>query len=263
MDDSSRVGNVTTSTGIGSSDSRDGSRGSTRGDGSDSRGSVAETSIAVAKSGISETSISKTVSTIKSVGLSLPLGNMDDSSRVSDITSGTGVGSSNSRDSGRGKASNVHGGRRGNASVASSGNSRSSIAKTGIAVAKSSIAESGVAQTVGTIESISISLSLPLGNMDDSSRVGDIASSTSIGSSNSGKSSRGESSNVHRGRRRDASVASSVRGSVASISGVAQTISGVTSVAEASTIAKEVGVSLGSGCSSKEESGKELVHVGV
>ena len=127
MDDSSRVGNVTTSTGISSSDSRDGSRGSTeggegggggdvgvagsnRGDGSDSRGSIAETSIAVAKSGISETSISKTVSTIESVGLSLPLGNMDHSSRVSDISSSTGVGSTNSRDSGRGKASNVHGG---------------------------------------------------------------------------------------------------------------------------------------------------------
>merc|ERR1712055_785115 len=154
-------------------------------------------------------------------------------------------------DSGRGKASNVHGGRGGNASVASSGNGRSSIAK------------SSVAQTIGTIESISISLSLPLGNMDNSSRVGNIASGTSIGSSNSRDSSRGESSNVHRGRRGDASVASSVRGSVASISGVAKTISGVTSVAEASTVAKEVGVSLSSDCSSKEKSGKVLVHVGV
>ena len=91
--------------------------------------------------------------------------------------------------------------------------------------------------------------------MDNSGRVGNIASSTSIGSSNSGDSGRGKSSNVHRGRRGDTSVASSVRGSVASISGVAKTISGVTSVAEASTVAKEVGVSLGSGCSSKEESG--------
>merc|ERR1712055_500396 len=74
-------------------------------------------------------------------------------------------------DSGRGKASNVHGGRGGNASVASSGNSRSSIAKTGIAVAKSGIAKSSVAQTIGTIEGISLSLSLPLGNMDNSGRV--------------------------------------------------------------------------------------------
>ena len=180
---------------------------------------------------------------------------MDDSSRVGNITSGTSVGTSDSRDSGRGKASNVHGGRGGNASIASSGNGRSSIAKTGVAVAKSSIAESSVAQTVGTIEGISISLSLPLGNMDNSGRVGNIASSTSIGSSNSRKSSRGESSNVYRGRRGDAGVASSIRGSVASISGVAKTISGVTSVAEASTVAKEVGVSLGSGCSGKEKSG--------
>ena len=123
--------------------------------------------------------------------------------------------------------------------------------------------------------------------MDNSGRVGNIASSTSIGSSNSRKSSRGESSNVYRGRRGDAGVASSIRGSVASISGVAKTISGITCVAEASAVAKEVGVSLSSGCSSKEESGlgsktqfkysqerahqkeykigshKELVHVGV
>ena len=114
-----------------------------------------------------------------------------------------------------------------------------------------------VSKSVGTVLSISISigLSLPLGNMDDSSRVGNIASSTSIGSSNSGKSSRGKAGNVHRGRRGDASVASSVGGSIASISGVAKTISGITCVAEASAIAKEVGVSLSSGCSSKEESG--------
>ena len=91
--------------------------------------------------------------------------------------------------------------------------------------------------------------------MDNSSRVGNIASSTSIGSSNSGDSSRGESSNVHRGGGGNASIASSVGGSVASITGVAKAISGVTSVAEASTVAKEVGVSLGSGCSGKEKSG--------
>merc|ERR1711962_1265071 len=280
MDDSSRVGNVTSSTGVGSSNSRDGSRGSSkgsdrgdssnrshsssnRGNGSDSRGSIAKTGITVAKTSVAKTSISKTISTVEGISLSLPLGNMDHSSRVGNVTSSTCVGSTDSRDSGRGKASNVHGGRRGDASVASSGNGWSSVAKTGIAVAKSSIAESGIAQTIGTIEGISISLSLPLGNMDNSSRVGDIASGTSIGSSNSGKSSRGESSNVHRGGGGNASIASSVGGSVASISGVAKAISGVTSVAEASPVAKEVGVSLSSGCSSKEESGKELVHVGV
>ena len=226
---------------------------------------MSETRIAVTR--ISKTSrqarVSKSVGTVLSISISislglcvsLPLGNMDDSSRVGNVTSGTSVGSTDSRDSGRGKASNVHGGRGGNASVASSSNGRSSVAKTGIAVAKSSIAESGIAQTIGTIEGISISLSLPLGNMDNSGRVGNIASSTSIGSSNSGDSSRGKSGNVHRGRRRDTSVASSVGGSIASISGVAKTISGITCVAEASAIAKEVGVSLGSGCSSKEEGG--------
>merc|ERR1719234_176711 len=97
----------------------------------------------------------------------------------------------------------------------------------------------GVAKTIGTV--VSISLSLPLGDMDDSSRVGNVTSSTGVGSSDSRDGSRGKASNVHGSRGRDASVASSIGG----------------------TVAKEVGVSLSGGSRSKEESCKELVHVGL
>merc|ERR1719234_912155 len=50
-------------------------------------------------------------------------------------------------------------------------------------------------------------LSLPLGNMDGSSGVGDVAAGTSISSSYGGDGSRGSSKGGQRGRRRDAGVA--------------------------------------------------------
>merc|ERR1712032_666074 len=200
---------------------------------------------------------------------------MDDSSRVGNVTSSTGIRSSDSRDGSRGKAGNVHGSRGGDTGVAGSngshssdgsnsssnrghsGNSRGSVAKT--SVAKSSVSQTGVTKTIGTVEGIS--LSLPLSNMDDSSRVGNVTSSTGISSSDSRDSSRGKASNVHGSRGGDASVAGSIGGSVAKSS-----ITGITSIAEASiasTVAKEVGVSLSGGSRSKEESCKELVHVGL
>jgi len=307
MDDTSRVGDITSGTGVSSSDSRDGSRGSSkggergrggnvgvagsnwsngsnrgnsssdRGHSGDSRGSVAKTGIAITQTSISQSSVAKTICTIEGISLSLPLGHMDDSGRVGDITSGTSVSSSDSGNSSRGKASNVHGCRGGDTGIAGSNrghssdgssnrsdssNSRGSIAKASIA--KASIAETSIAKTVGTIESISISLSLPLGDMDDTSRVGNITSSTSISSSDSRDGSRGKSSNVHGGRRRDTGVASSIWGGVPGVT--ESSIAGITSVAKpgiASTVAKEVGVSLSCGCRSKEESCKELVHVGL
>jgi len=311
MDDSSRVGNVTSSTGIRSSDSRDGSRGkagnvhgsrggdasvassnrshssdgsnssSNRGHSSNSRGSVAKTSVSessvsetgVSESSVSETGVAKTIGTVESISLSLslPLGDMDDSSRVGNVTSSTGIRSSDSRDGSRGKAGNVHGSRGGDTSVASSngshssdgsnsGNSRGSVAKT--SVSESSVSQTGVAKTIGTVEGIS--LSLPLGNMNDSSRVGNVTSSASISSSNSRDGSRGKASNVHGSRWGDTSVAGSIGGSVTSVA--KSSIAGISSIAEAgiaSTVAKEVGVSLSGGSRSKEESCKELVHVGL
>ena len=294
VDDSSRVGNITSSTGISSSDSRDGSRGSSQGgergrggnvgvagsnwgdssdgsNGGNGRGSVAKTGIAVAQTSVSQTSVAKTIGTVESISLSLslPLGDMDDSSRVGNVTSSTSIRSSDSRDGSRGKAGNVHGSRGGDASVASSNrshssdgsnsssnrghssNSRGSVAKT--SVSESSVSQTGVAKTIGTVEGIS--LSLPLGNMDDSSRVGNVTSSTGISSSDSRDSSRGKASNVHGSRGGDASVAGSIGGSVTSVA--KSSIAGITSIAEAgiaSTVAKEVGVSLGGGSRSKEES---------
>jgi len=302
MDDTSRVGDITSSTSVSSSDSRDGSRGSSkggergrggnvgvagsnwsngsnrgnsssdRGHSGDSRGSVAKTGIAITQTSISQSSVAKTICTIEGISLSLPLGHMDDSGRVGDITSGTSVSSSDSGNSSRGKASNVHGCRGGDTGIAGSNRGHSSDGSSNRSdssncrgsIAKASIAETSIAKTVGTIESISISLSLPLGDMDDTSRVGNITSSTSISSSDSRDGSRGKSSNVHRGRRRDTGVASSIWGSVPGVTESSQ--AGITSIAKpgiASTVAKEVGVSLSCGCRSKEESCKELVHVGL
>merc|ERR1719430_2231448 len=55
-----------------------------------------------------------------------------------------------------------------------------------VAEAISSVAESMVAAVV---VGLSISLSLPLGNVDNASRVGDVATSSSVSSSNSGHGS--------------------------------------------------------------------------
>jgi hypothetical protein len=64
---------------------------------------------------------------------------------------------------------------------------RSSIAITRMSKTAISCAsrEPGVAQSIGTV----LSLSLPLGDMDDPSRVGDVASGTSVSSSDSGDGS--------------------------------------------------------------------------
>merc|ERR1719352_575395 len=134
------------------------------------------------------------------------------------------------------------------------------------------MSKTGVAKTIGSVESISLSLSLPLGDMDNSSRVGDVTAGTGVGSSDSRDGSRGKASNVHGSRGGHTGVASSIGGSVTSVA--KSSIAGITSVAEASmtsvaktgiasTVAKEVGVSLSGGSRGKKESCKELVHVGL
>ena len=90
--------------------------------------------------------------------------------------------------------------------------------------------------------------------MNNSGRVGDVASGTSVGSSDSGDGSGGKAGNVHGGGRGDTGVAGSIRGSKTSI---AKTIASITSVTQASiagTVAKEVGVGLSSDCRSEKES---------
>merc|ERR1712034_122086 len=181
MDGSSRVSNITSSSSISTSDSRDGSRGQAsnvqRARGRHVRVSssnmvsktgVSETGVSkssVSQTGVSQTGVSKTVSSsVVGISLSLPLGNMDGSSRVSNITSSSSVKSSDSRDSSRGQASDVHGGRGRDTGISSS------MVET---ISKSGVSETGVSKTsiAKTVSSSVVRISLPLGDMDGSSRV--------------------------------------------------------------------------------------------
>merc|ERR1712021_275426 len=95
-----------------------------------------------------------------------------------------------------------------NSSKSSVGNSvtNSSIGGSNSGIGVSSIGtsirtsnrESSIA--VGGIVGFSLGLSLSLGHVDNSSRVGNISASTSIASSNCGNSSRGQTIDAHRGR---------------------------------------------------------------
>merc|ERR1712082_531831 len=90
----------------------------------------------------------------------LVLCDMDGSSRVSNITSSSSISTSDSRDGSRGQTSNVQRARGRDVRVSSSN-----------MVSKTSVSESSISETVsGSVVSISISLSLPLGDMDGSSR---------------------------------------------------------------------------------------------
>merc|ERR1712055_1075023 len=150
---------------------------------------------------------------------------MDNTSVVSHIATSS-IESSNRRDSSRGQAGDVEGGRgrdlgsasnmvgsmnnRGNM-VGSSNNRSDMVGSISQAmVSQTSISQtmvasiSSIAQTMVTISSISqdigISLSFPLGNMDGSSRVSNIATSSSIESSYGRDSSRGQASSGEGGR---------------------------------------------------------------
>merc|ERR1712080_6829 len=176
------------------------------------------------------------------------LGSMDDSSRVGNITSSSSISTSDSRDSSRSQTSDVHRGRGRDTGIASSMVSRASISKSGVSetsvsksgVSKTSISMSGVSQTVSS-SVVSVSISLPMGDMDGSSRVGNITSSSSIKSSNSRDSSRSQTSDVHRGRGRDTGIASSMV-SQASISksGVSQTMVSKTSISKTVSVSTKV-----------------------
>merc|ERR1719481_1883486 len=102
--------------------------------------------------GVSQTSVSETVSSsIEGISLSLPLGDMDSSSRVSNITSSSSVKSSDSRDSSRGQASDVHRGRGRHTGISSSMVD---------AISKSGVSQTSVSQTISvSTEVVRISLS--------------------------------------------------------------------------------------------------------
>merc|ERR1712172_92439 len=69
------------------------------------------------------------------------------------------------------------------------------------------VSETAVSEPVVSSVVVGLSLSLPLGNMDGSGGVGDVAAGTSVSSSYGGEGSRGSSKGGQRGRRRDAGVA--------------------------------------------------------
>jgi len=233
MNNSGRVGDITASTGISSSKSGDSGRGKTSDVGagrwavgsisssiriagissiSKSVGSIRISSISSV--GVSKTSIS--ISSIKESGISLSLGftlgNMDNSGRVGDITASTGISSSNSRDSSRGKTSNAGASRGADGGISSSVrvSGISSISKSMGSIRISSISSVGVSKTktsisISSIEKsgVSLSLSFTLGNMDNSGRVGDITASTGISTSYGRDSGRGKTSNAGASRGAD------------------------------------------------------------
>merc|ERR1719173_291977 len=142
--------------------------------------------------------------------------------------------------------------------------------------------ESRVYKTISSISSISktivssiIRISLPLGHMDSSSRVSNIATSSSIGSGShySRDSSRGCSSDGKGGRGGHLSVGNMVvsmvdRGSIAIATvstnpSISQPLETRVShaISSISSIAKDVRVSLSSNCCSQAENSQEFVHI--
>merc|ERR1711994_506651 len=85
------------------------------------------------------------------------------------------------------------------------------VVATAVSEAVSSVAEPAVSETVSSVV-VGVSLSLPLGNMDGSGGVGDVASGTSVGSSNSGDGGRGNADGGEGGRGGDLGVAGDHRG---------------------------------------------------
>merc|ERR1719219_2249289 len=86
------------------------------------------------------------------------------------------------------------------------------VVATAVSEAVSSVSSVGpVPETVSSVV-VGVSLSLPLGNMDGSGGVGDVASGTSVGSSNSGDGGRGNADGGEGGRGGDLGVAGDHRG---------------------------------------------------
>merc|ERR1719219_299429 len=86
------------------------------------------------------------------------------------------------------------------------------VVATAVSEAVSSVSSVGpVSETVSSVV-VGVGLSLPLGNMDGSGGVGDVASGTSVGSSNSGDGGRGNADGGEGGRGGDLGVAGDHRG---------------------------------------------------
>merc|ERR1740137_371645 len=137
---------------------------------------------------ITKTSMAKmttiSISTKESISFSLTLGNMDNSSRVGNISSSTSITTMNSRDGSRSSTMDSYTcGNIGN-TIANSMVDGGGITNMSNTITKTSIAKMTTI-SISTKESISFSLSLTLGNMDNTGRVGNVSSSTSITAMNS------------------------------------------------------------------------------
>jgi len=187
MNDTSRVGNITSSTGISTSNSWNSSGGKTSnasaggwavGSISSSSKRITSISISIRISNMSSISVSSIEESWVSFSISLTLSNMNDTSRVGNITSSTGISTSNSWNSSGGKTSNASAGGWAVGSISSSSKRITSISISIRISNMSSISVSSIEESW-----VSFSLSLTLSNMNDSSRVGNITSSTGISTS--------------------------------------------------------------------------------
>merc|ERR1719206_851024 len=163
-------------------------------------------------------------------------------------------------DSSGGKTSNVGAGRWAVGSISSSG---IGIASISISMGISNVSKTSI--SVSSIEKSGISLSLgfTLGNMDNSGRVSNIATSTSISTSYGWDSSGGKTSNVGAGRWTVGSISSSGIGK-ASIS-ISVRISNMSKTSISISSIKKCWISislwLGDSHGSKTTNSQEFVHV--
>merc|ERR1719220_2376437 len=142
--------------------------------------------------------------------------------------------------------------------------SKSGVSKTVVSGVAESVVSVGV---VGV--GLSISLSLPLGNMDDSGRVGNVTSGSGVTSSNGRDSGSGKAGDADGGGGGDAGVAGSNGGDsgvgVAKAVGVATVVAAKSVASIASVQEVGVGLSLRGSHSGHGHAGdsKELVHLDV
>merc|ERR1711970_1042686 len=293
MDSASRVSDITTSSSIGSGShySRDSSRGCSS-DGKGGRGGHLGVSIVVSMVNTSNVvNRSHSIDTRNSVNRS---SSMDSSNIVdwsSSMNSGDILNSSNIVNrSGSMECSDVVDGghivdssnilNRGNSldssNIVNRGNSlNSSNAVNRVDSLNHWSSISSISSISKTIVSSIIRISLPLGHMDSSSRVSNIATSSSIGSGShySRNSSRGCSSDGKGGRGGHLSVGNMVvsmvdRGSIAIATvstnpSISQPLETRVShaISSISSIAKDVRVSICSHCCSQADNSQKLVHV--
>merc|ERR1719430_2920144 len=207
---------------------------------------------------ISMTIQTMSISSIKSISiclwfsLSLTLGNVYNTSRVSNISTSTGIGTMDGGNSSRSNTMDTYSvGNIGNtitnsmvywSSIGNMSNTISMVTSisqmTGISKMSYTISKMS-SISIGTIESICFwfSLSLTLGNMNSTSRVGSISTSTGIGTMDGGNSSRSNTMDTYSvGNIGDTITNSMVYRS--SIGNMSNTISMVTSISQMTGISK-------------------------